>query len=86
MAGDAPRFFPRRQLGRTGFIATAPGIGDITDRSVPLDECVHSTLSCDPDAALSYAPLPADRMKQIRERAREAVRGKGDCWWNPLIV
>lgn len=36
----APRFLPRRELGRTGFIATQIGIGDLADRSVPLDECV----------------------------------------------
>jgi aryl-alcohol dehydrogenase-like predicted oxidoreductase len=36
----APRFSPRRELGRTGFIATQIGIGDLADRSVPLDECV----------------------------------------------
>jgi aryl-alcohol dehydrogenase-like predicted oxidoreductase len=33
-------FSPRRELGRTGFRATAIGIGDLADRSVPLDECV----------------------------------------------
>ena len=33
-------FKPRRALGRTGFAATALGIGDLADRSVPLDECV----------------------------------------------
>jgi hypothetical protein len=34
-------------------------------------------------AALSFAPLPDHRMRQVRESAREAVRGKGGCWWNP---
>ncbi len=34
------RFQPRRELGRTGFIATQIGIGDIADRSVPLEQCV----------------------------------------------
>lgn len=33
-------FKPRRQFGRTGFTATALGIGDVADRTVPLDECV----------------------------------------------
>jgi aryl-alcohol dehydrogenase-like predicted oxidoreductase len=31
---------PRRKLGRTGFEATLLGIGDLADRSVPLDKCV----------------------------------------------
>ncbi len=34
------QFQPRRELGRTGFIATALGIGDLADRSLPLDTCV----------------------------------------------
>ena len=34
------QFHPRRELGRTGFIATALGIGDLADRSLPLDTCV----------------------------------------------
>jgi aryl-alcohol dehydrogenase-like predicted oxidoreductase len=33
-------FAPRRELGRTGFHATALGIGDLADRAVPLDQCV----------------------------------------------
>jgi aryl-alcohol dehydrogenase-like predicted oxidoreductase len=34
------RFQPRRPLGKTGFVATRVGAGDLADRSVPLDECV----------------------------------------------
>ena len=37
-----PRFAPRRELGRTGFIATRAGIGDLADRSLPLDSCVDT--------------------------------------------
>lgn len=33
-------FAPRRALGQTGFVATRLGIGDVADRSVPLDTCV----------------------------------------------
>ncbi len=33
-------FEPRRELGRTGFKATILGIGDLADRSVPLQTCV----------------------------------------------
>ncbi len=34
------QFEPQRELGRTGFVATALGIGDLADRSLPLDACV----------------------------------------------
>jgi len=34
------RFRPRRPLGRCGFVATAVGIGDLADRSLPLETCV----------------------------------------------
>jgi aryl-alcohol dehydrogenase-like predicted oxidoreductase len=36
----SPRFSPRRELGKTGFVATQLGIGDLADRSVPLETCV----------------------------------------------
>ena len=35
-----PRIEPRRALGRTGFIATRIGAGDLADRSVPVEACV----------------------------------------------
>jgi aryl-alcohol dehydrogenase-like predicted oxidoreductase len=76
-----------------------PG-GEPTLPRLGVEECVHYTLTCDPDvallgmsfpneqdaafaAALSFTPLARERMQQIRERAVEAVAGKGDCWWNP---
>jgi aryl-alcohol dehydrogenase-like predicted oxidoreductase len=34
------QFTPRRALGRTGFVATVLGIGDVADRSLPLETCV----------------------------------------------
>jgi aryl-alcohol dehydrogenase-like predicted oxidoreductase len=34
------RFNPRRELGRTGFVASVLGIGDLADRNVPFEECV----------------------------------------------
>ena len=37
---SSPQFAPRRALGRTGFVVTALGIGDLADRSLPLDTCV----------------------------------------------
>lgn len=40
LAAELPRFAPRRPLGRTGFGATVLGIGDVADRSLPVDTCV----------------------------------------------
>ncbi|MFN6147472.1 MAG: aldo/keto reductase [Planctomycetota bacterium] len=34
------RFAPRRALGRTGFVASRIGIGDLADRAVPFEQCV----------------------------------------------
>jgi aryl-alcohol dehydrogenase-like predicted oxidoreductase len=39
-AASPLRFSARRELGRTDFRATAVGIGDLADRSVPFDTCV----------------------------------------------
>jgi aryl-alcohol dehydrogenase-like predicted oxidoreductase len=47
---DAPAF-PRRMLGRTGFMASVLGIGDLADRGVPLEECA-ATLRRAIDAGL----------------------------------
>jgi aryl-alcohol dehydrogenase-like predicted oxidoreductase len=33
-------FTPRRELGRTGFVATQLGVGDLADRSLPIEQCV----------------------------------------------
>lgn len=46
------RFLPRRELGRTGFLATQLGAGDLADRSQPLDSCV-ATLRRALDAGLN---------------------------------
>jgi aryl-alcohol dehydrogenase-like predicted oxidoreductase len=40
MTSALTRFEPRRELGRTGFIATRIGQGDLADRSLPLETCV----------------------------------------------
>lgn len=34
------RFTPRRALGRTGFLATTLGIGDLADRRLPIEQCI----------------------------------------------
>lgn len=47
-----PQFPPRRILGRTGFRATRLGIGDLADRSIPIETCV-ATLRRALDAGLN---------------------------------
>ncbi len=49
---ESSRFKPRRELGRTGFVATLLGAGDLADRSVPLATCV-ATLRRALDAGLN---------------------------------
>jgi aryl-alcohol dehydrogenase-like predicted oxidoreductase len=39
---SAPRFLPRRELGKTGFTATRVGVGDLADRNVPFERCVET--------------------------------------------
>lgn len=46
------QFQPRRELGRTGFIASILGIGDLADRALPLATCV-ATLRRAIDAGLN---------------------------------
>lgn len=40
MREDTDIFQPRRSLGRTEFVATGLGIGDLADRRLPLEQCV----------------------------------------------
>ena len=63
-------------------------------------ECLHYTLTLDPDVALlglsypneqdatfaaarSFRPLTPDQMDNVQQRAKDARRDKGPCWWNP---
>jgi aryl-alcohol dehydrogenase-like predicted oxidoreductase len=41
---DLNNFTPRRELGRTGFVATRLGIGDVADRQIPLETCVATVV------------------------------------------
>jgi aryl-alcohol dehydrogenase-like predicted oxidoreductase len=69
-------FRPRRALGRTGFVATALGIGDLADSSVSLETCV-ATARRALDAGLNIidtAPnYEAGYSEQIVGRAVRAV-------------
>ena len=71
-----PRFTPRRALGRTGFTATAVGIGDLADRTVPREELV-ATLARALDAGLNVidtAPGYEDGLSE--EVVGQALRGR----------
>jgi 1-deoxyxylulose-5-phosphate synthase len=36
------------------------------------------------EALGSFRPLTQDQMEKTRQRAAQAIKGKGSCWWNPL--
>ena len=83
----APRFAPRHELGRTGFVATRLGVGDMADRSLPLETCV-ATLRRALEAGLNVVDTAPNYEEGFSEEiVGEAVRGlregKGPCWWNP---
>jgi aryl-alcohol dehydrogenase-like predicted oxidoreductase len=78
MADDEVRFSPRRELGRTGFVATAIGAGDVADRALSLETCV-ATLRRALDAGLNVvdtAPGYEDGFSE--EIVGAAVRGVRD--------
>ena len=52
MEPSLPKFTPRRALGRTGFVATAVGAGDLADRSLSIEACA-ATLRAALDAGLN---------------------------------
>jgi aryl-alcohol dehydrogenase-like predicted oxidoreductase len=73
---DTLSFAPRRPLGRTGFVATMLGIGDLADRAVPIDTCV-ATARRALDAGLNVvdtAPNYEDGYSE--EIVGAAVRGR----------
>jgi aryl-alcohol dehydrogenase-like predicted oxidoreductase len=75
---DDHMFWPRRELGKTGFKATILGIGDLADREVPIEECV-ATVGRALDAGLNVidtAPCYEDGYsEEIVGRALEGRRG-----------
>jgi aryl-alcohol dehydrogenase-like predicted oxidoreductase len=63
-------------------------------------DCLHYTLTLDPDVTLlglsfpneqdaafrafeEFRPLGKEQLKEIENRAAQAIEGKGRCWWNP---
>lgn len=68
-------FEPRRELGRTGFVATLIGAGDVADRSLPLETCV-ATLRRALDAGVNVVDTAPNYEEGYSEQiVGEAVRG-----------
>ena len=101
LLGDTAGYNQPLQLRPRGKLSSG-GVDDAvaTLPRLTVGECVHYTLTLDPDVALlglsfpneqdaafeaarTFAPLSDERMADIRERAVEARREKGPCWWNP---
>lgn len=74
----ARRFAPRRPLGKTGFVASVVGAGDLADRSLPKERCV-AILRRALDAGVNLvdtAPMYEDGYSE--EIVGEALRGRRD--------
>ncbi len=75
---DQHRFQPRRELGRTGFMATALGIGDLADRNVSLDACV-ATIRRAIDAGLNVIDTaPGYEDGYSEQIVGEAIKGASE--------
>ena len=64
---SARRFAPRRELGRTGFVATQLGAGDLADASLPFDTCV-ATLTRALDAGVNVVDTAPSYEEGLSER------------------
>src|ERR1051325_3992364 len=70
------RFVPRRTLGRTGFVVTQLGAGDLADRNVPIEECV-ATLERALDAGINVVDTaPGYEAGYSEEIVGRAVAGR----------
>lgn len=69
---------PRRELGRTGFIASSLGVGDLADRNLPLATCV-ATLRRALDHGLNLVDTaPGYEDGYSEQIVGEAVKGRRD--------
>ena len=72
------QFTPRRALGRTGFGVTRLGIGDVADRSVPVETCAD-TVRRALDAGLNLVDTaPGYEDGYSEEVVGRALRGRRD--------
>lgn len=72
------RFLPRRPLGRTGFLATRLGIGDLADRSVGLEACVATARRAIEAGINVIDTAPAYEQGFSEQVVGQAVRGVRD--------
>jgi 1-deoxyxylulose-5-phosphate synthase len=73
-----PLFYPRRELGRTGFVATVLGIGDLADRQLPLAQLV-ATVQRAFDAGLNLIDTaPGYENGYSEQIVAQAVKGYRD--------
>lgn len=71
-------FSPRRALGRTGFVATALGIGDLADRNVPAEDSI-ATLRRAMDAGLNVIDTAPQYENGYSEQiVGQALKGRRD--------
>lgn len=71
-------FKPRRSLGKTGFIATNLGIGDLADRRLPIEQCI-ATAKRAIDAGLNLIDTaPGYEDGYSEQIVGQAVRGVRD--------
>jgi 1-deoxyxylulose-5-phosphate synthase len=74
-----PLFHPRRELGRTGFVASRLGIGDVADRRLPLQQLV-ATVRRALDAGLNLLDTaPGYEAGYSEQIVGQAVKGYRDC-------
>ncbi len=74
----AGAFKPSRTLGRTGFQATILGIGDLADRSMPIEKCV-ATVRRAMDAGLNLIDTaPSYESGYSEQIVGEALKGRRD--------
>lgn len=72
------RFLPRRPLGRTGFVATALGIGDLADRRLPIEQCI-ATARRAMDAGLNLIDTAPGYEDGFSEQiVGQAIKGRRD--------
>lgn len=92
-----------KTFGAGKLVADTEGYGrPLTGPAGPkltVEECVHATLTLDPDVALMglsnreeqdaafacarFTPLAPAALADVARRAAESVKGKGQIWWNP---
>jgi aryl-alcohol dehydrogenase-like predicted oxidoreductase len=75
-SAPTPRFRPRREIGRTGFKAGILGIGDLADRSIPMERSV-ATIRRAIDAGLNVVDTaPAYEKGYSEQIVGKALAGR----------